>query len=615
MVGNNRQTSDVHRRALLRAAGAAAGALTTGVGAATTGAGVANTGAGVTRPDAASTAPPVAWHRTYGGGRTDAGHDAIRTSDGGFAVAGSTASFDVQPFDGWLVKTDAEGREQWSRTYEAHGFDEIEAVVEVADGFVLGGYTRDSSGSQDGWLVRTDAEGSVRWSRTYDAVAEDVVRDVVRTTDGGFAFVGQTGRFDGTDDLWLCKTDADGALQWERRLGGGDLDTGHALVATPGGGVAACGVTESFGPGSFDAWLVAVDATGAEVLRTAAGGGGDDFAHSLVRTGDGGYVLAGRSRSFGSGQSAFWLLAVDGDGGERWSRTYPGAGRDVAESVAAVSGGYAVAGHSLTDGDAWLARTDATGRLAWSRTLGGDGREFGRTVVEAADGGLGLCGMTRSFDSRGFDVWLAKTAAVNDPPTAAFGYEPRPAVTGRPVTFDAAASSDPDGSLVRYAWEFGDDASATGERTTHTYDAAGERTVTLAVTDDAGASATTERTLLVYRRVAVDVRARGSDRFDPDSDAAVRVALPAADGFDPAAELSVDSLRFGAPDAVAAGGGATPMRSDAPAGELSVWFRADEMGFDGDESTANLAGETTAGAPVIGSAAVRLVPGPGRFRR
>ncbi len=605
MVGKNRQLTDVDRRTLLRAAGVAAtGTLATGASPT------------ATRAQTGSAGPPASWSRTYGGASSDAGHAAVRTSDGGFALAGSTASFGGSGFDGWLVGTDAEGREQWSRTFEEHGTDELESVVEVADGFVLGGNTRASGGARDGWLVRTDTEGALQWSRTYDAAGEDVVRDVVRTTDGGYAFVGQTGQFDGSDDLWLAKTDADGTLQWDRRLGGGDLDTGHALVPTPGGGVAACGVTESFGPGSFDAWLVAVDAGGAEVFRRTFGGSGDDFAHSLVRTGDGGYVVAGQTRSFGPGTSAFWLLGVDGDGREQWSRTYAGAGRDVAESVVSVSGGYAVAGHSLTDGDGWLLRTDATGRLQWSTTLGSDRPERVRSVVEAADGGLVVCGVTQPPDGQRFDAWLAKTGAANEPPTAAFDYEPRPATTGRPVTFDAAASSDPDGSVVGYEWAFDDGASATGAQPTHTYDGAGEQTVTLTVTDDAGATATAERAVLVHRRVSADVRGEGSDRINPDSDALVPVRIAGSGSFDPTADLAVDTLRFGAPDAVASGGGATPAGSGRAGDELSVRFRADAMGFEGSETTGHLVGETTDGVPVFGSARVVLrtpvsVPAPG----
>ena len=59
-----------------------------------------------------------------------------------------------------------------------------------------------------------------------------------------------------------------------------------------------------------------------------------------------------------------------------------------------------------------------------------------------------------------------------------------------PVTFNAAASTDPDGSIAGYGWEFGDGTSATsaGAAVQHTYPKPGSRTVTLAATDNEGCS-------------------------------------------------------------------------------------------------------------------------------
>jgi len=73
-------------------------------------------------------------------------------------------------------------------------------------------------------------------------------------------------------------------------------------------------------------------------------------------------------------------------------------------------------------------------------------------------------------------------------PAAAFSAAPAPA--GSPSTFDGSASSDIDGSIARYDWEFGDGARAenAGPRPTHVYASAGTYAVRLTVTDDAGCS-------------------------------------------------------------------------------------------------------------------------------
>jgi len=100
------------------------------------------------------------------------------------------------------------------------------------------------------------------------------------------------------------------------------------------------------------------------------GGTSDDEASALVQTVDGGYALAGYTRSLGAGNSDFWLVKTDSAGNEQWNKTYGGKGWDEANAlVQTVDGGYALAGLTTSYGagsaDAWLVKTDVEGGLAW----------------------------------------------------------------------------------------------------------------------------------------------------------------------------------------------------------------------------------------------------------
>jgi hypothetical protein len=88
-------------------------------------------------------------------------YSLVVTSDGGYALAGKTYSFDVGQGDFWLVKTDADGNMEWNRTYGGKSIDIANSLVEVSgDGFALAGYTNSlGAGSHDFWLVKTDAQG------------------------------------------------------------------------------------------------------------------------------------------------------------------------------------------------------------------------------------------------------------------------------------------------------------------------------------------------------------------------------------------------------------------------------------------------------------------------
>ena len=98
---------------------------------------------------------------------------------------------------------------------------------------------------------------------------------------------------------------------WSQTYGGEYDDVAYGLVETSDGGYALAGFTESFGAGSYDFWLVKIDGSGNLEWNRTYGGTGDDGAHSLVETSDGGYALAGKTRVVGGGSTEFWLVRTD----------------------------------------------------------------------------------------------------------------------------------------------------------------------------------------------------------------------------------------------------------------------------------------------------------------
>jgi len=100
--------------------------------------------------------------------------------------------------------------------------------------------------------------------------------------------------------------------------------------------------------------------------------------------------------------------------------------------------------------------------------------------------GNGRAYSEQDFLALGFPTTIRVT--YNEPPTAEAGAN-RAVLVGEAVSFDGSASSDPDGSVTGWQWDFGDNATATGMAVTHIYTAAGQFTLTLTVTDDAGATA------------------------------------------------------------------------------------------------------------------------------
>jgi hypothetical protein len=307
------------------------------------------------------------WNQTYGGTDYDAGWSVVQTSDGGYAVAGYTNSYGAGWSDVWLVKTDASGTLQWNQTYGGTVTDVGFSVVETSDGgYAIAGYTFSyGAGSADVWLVKTDANGNEQWNQTYGGTSADEGYSVVETVDGGYAVAGYTTSYGtGSADVWLVKTDSAGMVQWNQTYGGTDYDAGWSVVQTSDGGYAVAGYTTSYGAGWSDVWLVKTDASGNEQWNQTYGGTDWDEGWSVVQTSDGGYAIAGDTTSYE--YYVVWLVKTDASGTLQWNQTYGGTDEDVGRSVVeTVDGGYAVAGYTDSFGaggsDVWLIKTDEYG--------------------------------------------------------------------------------------------------------------------------------------------------------------------------------------------------------------------------------------------------------------
>ncbi len=360
--------------------------------------------------------PDTLWTKTYGGNGNDCGSSVQQTGDGGYIIAGYTESYGAGDYDGYLIKTDASGNQLWSQTFGGSDVDCCISFQQASDGgYIIAGYTESyGAGSADVYLIKTDASGSEQWSQTFGGSEYDSGKSIQQTSDGGYIIAGYTYSYGAGDyDVYLIKTDASGIEQWSQTFGGYYDEQGYSVQQTSDGGYIIVGLTYSYGAGGSDVYLIKIDGSGNEQWSRTFGGNDGESGRSVQQTNDGGYIIAGYTFSYGAGLNDVYLIKTDASGYEQWNQTFGGSDYDFGYSVQQTSNdGYIIAGNTESygtgDEDVYLIKTDASGNEQWSQTLGGRELDRSRSVQQTSDGGYIIAGYTRSYGTGGLDVWVIR---------------------------------------------------------------------------------------------------------------------------------------------------------------------------------------------------------------
>jgi hypothetical protein len=277
--------------------------------------------------------------------------------------------------------------------------------------------------------VSAQAPPIIEWQRNLGGSGNERGASIQQTSDGGYVLCGETFSNNGdvsgnhgNSDVWVVKLDVLGNIQWQRCLGGVQFDYGRAIHEHPDGGYVVLGNTNSNNGdvsgnhGSSDIWLVRLDEGGAITWQRCYGGSQTESAAALGPSLDGGFIIAGTSRSTdgdlntNAGSTDFWIFKVDEQGGIIWQYTYGGSSSDEMFDLATTAdGGCVVIGvSSSNDGDisgnhggeydAWVVKLDGSGALQWQRACGGSGSDFGLGISQRSDGAFVASARTNSTD-------------------------------------------------------------------------------------------------------------------------------------------------------------------------------------------------------------------------
>ena len=387
--------------------------------------------------------PQIEWIYNYGSAENEIGTEVAQTSDGGYIVVGAQKIGDNSD-DWYILRVNAVGEIEWEKTIGTERFERARDIKQTADdGYIVIG-SLEPNGGDDFAIVKLDVDGEIEWQKQYGDNFHELAHAVTLTADGGYVIAGSSNGLGGNNnasDGQFLKLDADGNLEWEKRYGGSLSEEVFDIHETADLGFIAVGCSNSIdgdltsNNGQNDLWALKMDKDGNLEWSKSYGGFEDEATRSIQQSPDGGYIIAGYTRSsdgdvanYYGGEDA-WVLKLDPNGDLEWEKNYGGQAQDRALSVQNLStGGFVVSGWSRSsDGDVgsniglidiWIFEIDDLGNIQWEQNFGGSGIDQSFDIKQTTDGGFIVTGNTNSSNVNftnnlgGFDLWMMKLAPM-----------------------------------------------------------------------------------------------------------------------------------------------------------------------------------------------------------
>ncbi len=314
----------------------------------------------------------ISFVKAIGGVNDDSASFIQQTSDGGYIVSGLTSSFGAGSDDGMIIKLDSLGNVEWAKAIGGSGADHAYFIRQTSDGgYIIQGITNSfGAGGYDYLVIKLNSSGDIQWSKTIGGGSADYGNAIFQTSDGGYIAVGRTTSFGaGSADALIVKLNSSGDINWAKTIGGASAEYAYFIQQTADGKYVVGGHTASFGSGNYDIFVIKLDSSGNIDWVKAIGGSGNEYANSIYPTSDGGYIVGGYTYSFGAGSRDAFIIKLNSSSDLQWAKTIGGLNDDPAFSIQQTSdGGYIIGGRTTTFGaggsDFLIAKLDPSGNCS-----------------------------------------------------------------------------------------------------------------------------------------------------------------------------------------------------------------------------------------------------------
>jgi hypothetical protein len=342
------------------------------------------------------------WTTTLGGTKMDMLKSITNSYDGGYLVAGisnsevsnSKTTKLIGQQDIWLIKISIEGQIEWQKSLGGLANEDVSEVIKTKDGgFLIAGssasgtYISDNTiletpnrvfkqdrnkGNLDYWLIKLDVKGDQQWQKTFGGKYKDVLNNVLELPNGDIVIAGSSNSPLGLDkkttnkgltDWWVLKLNNKGDTLWQKSFGDDGDDQLHAMLFTKDEHLILGGhfrARSDEGLGNSDFVIIKLDLEGEQVWKNTFSEGTNDILTDIVQNVDGTLLVSGYTASERnskpqkpnakpeSGTEDFMVLKINSDGEDLWRKNIGTDKKEVLhKSIKTRDGGYVLMGSSM----------------------------------------------------------------------------------------------------------------------------------------------------------------------------------------------------------------------------------------------------------------------------
>lgn len=356
--------------------------------------------------------PSAKFSTSVGGNKFEAPTDVLATADCGFVVCGISQSFGTD-YQAYLVKIDDKGVQQWERNYGSNKYDQVQTVAASNDGgFVLCGYSSGFGQDKynDVYIIKTEANGVESWSRTFEFDGfSSSGEGIVQNSDGTYRVLyNKSDTLGGNNQIGTLQLDANGTQISDKIITASENRYASAMKAAFDGGFVIAGSSSNLGTKTL---IIKLDASGNRVWeKTFDDPAGGSFLPAYDLAAQNTYAVAGSL--LGSNDHDFNVLLYDVSGGLTWSKSFGSVSADEALDITfATDGDIVVTGYTSgfsANSEVYLLKLSKTnGSTIWEKHFG-NRQGYDVCIDNAKDGGY-IIAATGQKTAGNTDIFLYKT--------------------------------------------------------------------------------------------------------------------------------------------------------------------------------------------------------------